>query len=797
MLERCKGLLRLSDEAQGVLLVVRDATGRIVDGEWLDVTAPLATEFPQAEAVTLLSTTTDQRLLAVLPLLQNTIENSQPEPPPPGGWQLYPLGEDEWLVRWRAVRRSPVSALCPAMRAVLRAAPGGVVVVAPDGRIVDSNRAARRMFSGALAAAGKTVDEALRRVMILDENGKPVDPAAAVCWDRLLAGESVRGQVLGIVVPGKQDPPVRWLEVHMVPLRAAAKSAVSEIVFSFSDITALRNAELRIVHLVRGLSPKAASEFLSDCVRHLAESMGAQYALVGRYVAGETDRIQCPATYMNGEVVDSFEYAMAGTPCEQVVGRQLCLFRGNVQALFPQDSLLSELGVEAYMGLPLSTALGEPLGLIAVMWKEPLRECQQFESLLQVFASRAAAELERKQAEEGLRTMIVELGEQRRKAEAASRAKSEFLATLSHEIRTPLNAIIGTADLLRTTPLDNDQMADLTVLRESADSLLGLIDDLLDLSRIEADRLRPERAEFSLRGLLARVGRVVQMQAERKRLVFAVALDDRLPDRVIGDEVRIGQILTNLLGNAVKFTQSGSVIMRCDLKRMEANWAEVCWEVADTGVGIPPEIQAQIFEPFVQGDASFTRRFGGTGLGLAISRRLTHLLGGSIDFSSVAGEGSVFRFCLPLTLAEEVQSGVTLAPETVRLTGNPRILLVEDNVVNQRVGQRLLERLGCQVDIAADGAQALERLVTVPYQVILMDCQMPVMDGFQATYSLRRRGGPNGRTVIIALTANAMAGDRERCLLAGMNDYMRKPITLADLTTVLARWLPTHVACVE
>jgi CheY-like chemotaxis protein len=182
---------------------------------------------------------------------------------------------------------------------------------------------------------------------------------------------------------------------------------------------------------------------------------------------------------------------------------------------------------------------------------------------------------------------------------------------------------------------------------------------------------------------------------------------------------------------------------------------------------------------------------------LAISRRLTHLLGGSIDFSSVAGEGSVFRFCLPLTLAEEVQSGVTLAPETVRLTGNPRILLVEDNVVNQRVGQRLLERLGCQVDIAADGAQALERLVTVPYQVILMDCQMPVMDGFQATYSLRRRGGPNGRTVIIALTANAMAGDRERCLLAGMNDYMRKPITLADLTTVLARWLPTHVACVE
>jgi signal transduction histidine kinase/ActR/RegA family two-component response regulator len=367
-------------------------------------------------------------------------------------------------------------------------------------------------------------------------------------------------------------------------------------------------------------------------------------------------------------------------------------------------------------------------------------------------------------------------------AEQAAVAKAEFLATMSHEIRTPLNGVMGMATLILDEPLTPSLRRRMETLHVSAQSLRSLLDDILDLSRIDSGRMRLEETAFSVEDVASEVTALFRAQAAAKGVQLRVILAEDLPKAVWGDTLRLRQIIANLVGNAVKFTAKGYVLITLDAKLDEScdkAWVSIC--VRDTGIGIPGDQLGKLFERFVQGDASTTRRFGGTGLGLSICKKLVDLMGGSIRAKSQQEVGSEFTVEIPLRLApngsdRKAEGDIPLAP----LYG--RILLAEDNAVNQLVATGLLQKLGCSVDLALNGREAVELAASNHYDSILMDCHMPEVDGYEAAEALRRNGST---TPIIALTASVLPGDRERCLQAGMNGFVPKPIELAELHRAL------------
>ena len=377
-------------------------------------------------------------------------------------------------------------------------------------------------------------------------------------------------------------------------------------------------------------------------------------------------------------------------------------------------------------------------------------------------------------------------------AEAASRAKAEFLANMSHEIRTPLNGVVAAAELLGHTELQNEQGELVQIVQSSADALLMIINDILDFSKIEAGRLTIEQTPFNLEEVVKTAVQILAPKAAEKQLELMVHYAEGTPTRLVGDPGRIRQVLLNLISNAIKFTDQGGVSVRVCCTGGDHSRARMRIEVEDTGIGIAPEATGRIFEKFTQADASTSRRFGGTGLGLAITKQLVGLMGGGIEVESALGEGSIFRVQLelPLDKGEPVAEGQrpSEAHSATRIPLGLRVLLAEDSVVNQKVAVRMLEKLGCRVDVASNGREAVEMRETGEYELVIMDCQMPEMNGFEATAEIRCREVQGVRIPIIAMTANALKGDRERCLAAGMDDYLSKPATLDMLTQLLLRW---------
>ena len=555
--------------------------------------------------------------------------------------------------------------------------------------------------------------------------------------------------------------------------------------------------------------------FLGIQSRRFEEELLASEAKVRGILETAADAI---ITIDQHGVVRSFNAAaerIFGYSCEEVVGR-------NVSMLMPSPYRERHDGyLASYLRTGESKIIGIGREVIGLRKDGSTLPMELALSEVSVNSQRTFTGIARDISER--KKFEAQLASARDAALDSARLKAEFLANMSHEIRTPMNGIIGMTGVLIDTQLDEVQREATETIRSCGDALLTIINDILDLSKIEAGKMRFETIDFGLRPLLESIMDLVAPAARAKSLELASLIHSEVPDAVRGDPVRIRQVLTNIIANAIKFTASGEVILRVTMDSETDRYALIRMAVRDTGIGIPSEARSRLFQPFAQADGSTTRQYGGTGLGLAISKGLVERMGGEIGVESEPGKGSTFWFtarlekqpCGRQAVVSEGSGEHALAcasdagskpvdPPQGWGPGrqNARILLVEDNQVNQRVTLLQLRKLGYTADVVSSGAQALGALERADYDLVLMDCQMPEMDGYDAAREIRKREGNGKRCAIIAITAHALDGDRDRCLAAGMDDYISKPVDMEDLRRVLERWSAAagshriaHAAC--
>jgi signal transduction histidine kinase/ActR/RegA family two-component response regulator len=542
-------------------------------------------------------------------------------------------------------------------------------------------------------------------------------------------------------------------------------------------------------------------EFFPQLVRALARSLGAHCAFVSEF-DHENYCASVLAFYCDDAFADPFKYPLAGSPCECVLDGQIVAFQSRIQDMFPVErDALAQIGAESYLAIPLVDAAGKVHGHLAVIDRKARDWNDADRGILRIFSTRAATEIERRNNDRKLESvndalqkanaqlrrelamrleMEGELARAKQAAETANHAKSTFLAHMSHELRTPLNGILGYAQLLlRDSTLGESQRESVAVVERSGEHLLTLINDLLDLAKIEAGRMELHLGVFDPRALLAHVADLTSVRARQAGLTFEYTQSPTLPARVAGDERALRQVLLNLLGNAVKFTETGGVKFRATAESTGARCAFTC-EIEDSGVGIAPADLDRLFEPFER-SGQHRRRVEGTGLGLTITRRLLEAMGGKLTVSSAPDSGSIFAFTIELDVHAIDTAAV---PPASRIQGyigpRRRVLIADDEQTNRLLLVRLLGELGFATEEAGNGAEALKLIAAHPPDILVTDLAMPVMDGLAVARALRREAAT--RTLpILAVSASASDYTREEAISAGCDDFLPKPIRATEL----------------
>jgi PAS domain S-box-containing protein len=642
------------------------------------------------------------------------------------------------------------------LRALIEACPLTIMALDPEGRVTMWNRAAERVF-------GWSEAEVLGRP-------NPMVPEDKKEEHRFLRERALKGvATTGVEIRRrKKDGSPIDLSVSTAPLRDA-RGEICGGMSVLEDITQRKRSEEALRQTSETLRAVIQATPLATWAIDLDGKVKFWNPAAER-IFGWTEQ----------EVLDRFLPAVSEESLEEFRAlleryRRGERFSGVEARRRKKDGSLIDI---AFWTSPMHDAAGRISGTLGVV--ADISDRKRADEKLKQYAG----ELQGKNEE-----LAVALA----RAKEATEMKSRFLANMSHEIRTPMNGVLGMSELLLGTRLDPEQQGYADAIKSSAEALLTIINDILDISKVEAGRLQTECIPFDLEATVEEALGLLAIRAQATGLDLHCRISPEIPRRVRGDPVRLRQVLMNVAGNAVKFTDRGGVSVEVELRAETAETTTICFTIKDTGIGIAPEQRPQLFNAFVQGDTSTTRRYGGTGLGLAISAHLVKLMGGEIDFQSELGRGSTFWFTVEFQKAAAGDFAPDQAPvgacERAQRVAGARILLAEDNEINRRIAMHILEKAGYRVEAVPNGRTAVEAMAQSSFDLVLMDVQMPEMDGLEATTMIRRLEGASRHVPIIAMTASATAGDRQRCLGVGMDDYISKPVRREQLLKAIHSWV--------